>query len=76
MTGVVDKNIHNITQKTLDTLIEAIETIRYQEVKPEDITPQTKNVKIKDLIDRTLLEITDKDTKEKILDIKKKLNLI
>lgn len=76
VTGVIDKKIHETSEKTLHSLVDAIEVIRNQEIKPEDIAPQSHNVKIKDIIDQTLLEITDKDTREKILDIKKKLNLV
>lgn len=73
---VVSKDIHQTSEKALHSLVDAIETIRHQEIKPEDVTPQAQNIQVKDLIDSTLLKVTDTDTREKILDVKKKLNLV
>ncbi len=72
----VPQEIHEQSEKTLHSIVDAIETVRHQEIKPEDMIPQSKNIKIKDLIDNTLSKITNKDDREKILDIKKKLGLV
>lgn len=74
--GVVGHEVHQLSEQTLKHLVMGLQEIREKEIKPEEVIPQSKNLQIKDLIDNTLSAVTDRSSREKIVEIKKSLNLI
>lgn len=75
--NVVPKNEFDTSEKTLFALVNGLQKIRHKEISPEEVTAKTSSVKIKDIIDPILLDLTEKDiTRPKIIAIKKELGHI
>ena len=74
--NVVGKETYLLSELTLKHLVAGLQEIREKEIKPEEVITQSKNIQIKDLIDNILSAVTDSSSREKIIEIKKSINLI
>ena len=74
--GVVAKETYDKTEQALTHIVKGVQEIRQTELNSQDITPETKSVKIAEIIDPILKGTMDEATRLKIIEIKAKLGQI